>query len=235
MPADVAGFAMAPSGVEIGIMAARQPLQNRVTPFGEIVAVPERGMFMGNRGCLHNGRKELTRRSWTTTRWITCVLEFKERRREVMRPGYYTELFFLDEATAFAAGHRPCAECRRDDYNRFLELWRLVHGGDRRPLADEVDAELHRQRVTDTKDQRRWSSSLDELPSGTMVARKDAPQSALLWDGGRLWGWSPGGYTEAATMAGDTEVDVLTPPSIVRVFAAGYEPAVHNSRFTSTG
>ncbi len=189
-------------------------------------------MFMGNRGCLHNEHKELTQRKWTTTRWITCVLEFKGRRREVMRPGYYTELFFLDEATAFAAGHRPCAECRRGDYNRFMALWREVHSGGGRPRADEVDAVLHAERVTETKEQRRWSSSLGELPGGTMVARKSAAKQALLWDGKRLWTWSPGGYTEAESLAGDAEVDVLTPPSIVRVFAAGYAASIHDSRFT---
>lgn len=205
------------------------PLQNRVTPFAEIVAVPERGMFMGNRGSLHNDHKELTGRKWTTLRWITCVLEFKGRRRELMHPGYYTELFFLDEATAFAAGHRPCAECRRGDYNRFMELWQVVHGGVGRARANDVDAVLHEERVTEEKQQRRWSARLDELPSGTMVARKDAPGTALLWHDGRLWAWSPGGYGAGERPAGGIDVDVLTPPSIVRVFAAGYVPVVHNS------
>ena len=210
-------------------MPGSRPLQNRVTPFGEVVAVPERGMFMGNRGCLHNARKELTDRKWTTTRWITCVLEYKERRREVMRPGYYTELFFLDEATAFAAGHRPCAECRRGDYNRFLDLWRQVHGGSRRPLADEVDTELHAERVTATKQQRRWISPLAKLPDGTMVTRWDDSRRALLWHRQELWEWSPAGYTALGPAAGSVDVEVLTPPSIVRVFEAGYEPVVQPS------
>jgi hypothetical protein len=195
------------------------------------MAVPERGTFMGNRGSLHNDRKELTRRKWTTLRWITCVLEFKGRHREVMRPGFYTELFFLDEATAFAAGHRPCAECRRGDYNRFMELWQVAHGGEHRPRADDVDAVLQEERMTPAKEQRRWSARLGELPAGTMVTRKHAPDRALLWHGGKLWEWSPGGYGAGEEAPAGEKVDVLSPPSIVRLFEAGYAVTIHHSRF----
>lgn len=207
----------------------KHPLQNRVTPFSEIVAVQERGTFMGNRGSLHNAQKELTRRKWTTLRWITCVLEFKGRHREVMHPGYYTELFFLDEATAFAAGHRPCAECRRADYNRFMELWREVYGESRRVRADDADAVLHAERMTEEKVQRRWAARLGDLPDGTFVATKDAAQRALLWHRDWLWEWSPGGYGEGPAVSRETEVDVLTPPSIVKILAAGYSPVVHST------
>jgi hypothetical protein len=208
---------------------ASHPLQNRVTPFGEIVAIPERGLFMGNRGNLHNARKQLTRRRWTTTRWITCVLEFKGRHREVMTPGSYTELFFLDEATAFAAGHRPCAECRRADYNRFIELWMLTHGLSARPRVDAIDAVLQDERVTPSRIQRTWRSRLEDLPPGTMVRRIGESGPALLWWDGRLWPWSPGGYATAQTASLADHVEVLTPPSIAKVFAAGYLPLVHPS------
>ena len=102
-------------------------LQNRVTPFGEIIATPERGAYMGNRGgrIHHNDRQELQTRRWASRQWITCLLEFKGRHRMVMQPNRYTELFFLDEVTAFAAGHRPCAECRRDDFSRFMTAWAI--------------------------------------------------------------------------------------------------------------
>src|SRR5499427_5932894 len=113
------------------------PRQNRVNPLGEIVAAPDRGLFMGNRGCLHDAQGNI-RRAWQLERWIVCLLEFKGRKRRVMTQGHYTELFFLDEATAFAAGHRPCAECRRERFVRFLEIWRSLHPGD--VGADMVDA-----------------------------------------------------------------------------------------------
>src|SRR5271165_1152863 len=117
------------------------PRQNRVTPFGEIVAVPERGTFMGNRGNLHNAEGHI-KRTWQVKRWLVCLLEFKGRKRTVMRPGFYTELFFLDEATALAAGHRPCAECRRERYNDFRKAWQSSHpgtSGSSLPTADEID------------------------------------------------------------------------------------------------
>lgn len=205
------------------------PLQNRVTPISEIVAVPERGLFMGNRGNLHNAHKELTRRRWTTTRWITCVLEFKGRHREVMTPGSYTELFFLDEATAFAAGHRPCAECRRADFNRFVELWMLTHGLAGRPRVEAIDAVLQDERVTPARTQRTWRAHLADLPRGTMMTLPGEGGQALLWWDGRLWPWSPGGYAAARTVSPGEQVEVLTPPSIVQVFAAGYVPVVHPS------
>src|SRR6478609_2709079 len=126
------------------------PLQNRVTPLGELVAAPERGLLYGNRGRLHDAEGRI-RRSFDGTRWIACVLDFKGRRRTpLLQPGRFTELFFLDEATAMAAGHRPCAECRRADYDRFVALWRDRHRG---PAgADAIDVVLHRERLLDGRD-----------------------------------------------------------------------------------
>jgi hypothetical protein len=122
------------------------PRQNRVTPFGEPIATPHRGTLMGNRGCLHDAHERI-RRVCTVTRWIVCVLQFKGRRRPIMRPGHYTELFFLDEVTALAAGHRPCAECQRERYVTFRQHWAAARGIDGRPSADDMDAVLHVERL----------------------------------------------------------------------------------------
>src|SRR6202046_2498085 len=126
------------------------PRQNRVTPFGKIIATPERGTFMGNRGVLHDDQGRI-KRAWQVKRWLVCVLEFRGRHRTVMTPGSYTELFFLDEATALAAGHRPCAECRHERYNVFRHAWQLAHAGTNSsplPTAEEIDRKLHEERIT---------------------------------------------------------------------------------------
>ena len=163
-----------------------RPLRNRVTPLGELIADPARGLVYGNRGCLHDARGEI-RRQWQVKRWIACRLEFKEwQRGPKMQPGRYTELFFLDEATAFAAGHRPCAECRRADYVRFLEL---VGGGG----ADEVDARLHAERL-DGRERRLHTVRAEELPDGAFVLEEGTP---LLVLGERLLEWTPAGYARA--------------------------------------
>src|SRR5437879_1969205 len=119
------------------------PRQNRVTPFGQIVATPERGDFMGNRGVIHD-RDGRIRKPWRVKRWLICLLQFKGEKRAVMTPGLYTELFFLDEATALAAGHRPCALCRRERYNAFRDAW---HVGETRPSAIAIDERLHTERM----------------------------------------------------------------------------------------
>jgi hypothetical protein len=141
------------------------PLQNRVSPLSELIADPARGLVYGNRGCLHDDEGRIRRR-WATKRWIACRLEFRGRRRErLLQPGRYTELFFLDEATAFAAGHRPCAECRREDYVRFGELWRELHPG--HVGADAMDEQLHSERVDPrTRRQRHHEAVPIELPDG---------------------------------------------------------------------
>jgi hypothetical protein len=202
--------------------ATSMPLQNRVTPFGEIAALPGRGLMMGNRGILHDDRRHIVRFS-QTRRWITCVLEYKNIRRTVMRPHSYTELFFLDEATAFSAGHRPCAECRRPDYNRFRDLWATCHGG---PAgAHVIDSQLQTERGGPRRKQT-YTADLRTLPDGAFITLDD--RAWLVW-GANLFAWSDSGYTERRPRPALSEVQVLTPPSIVRVFSAGYRPMVHPS------
>ena len=188
------------------------PRQNRVTPFGHIIATPERGTYLGNRGVLHDSEGRI-RRTWQLRRWIVCVLAFKGRKRQVMTPGHYTELFFLDEATAFAAGHRPCALCRREDYNRFLELT----GADG---ADEIDLRLHAERL-DGNGRRLHRASVTELPDGAFVLRSDEPWLVL---GGELLRWTPAGYTDRRAAEGTAEA--ITPPTLMQVLRSNWEPAV---------
>lgn len=196
------------------------PLRNRVNPFGELIATPARGAFFGNRGCLHDGHGVL-RRNWTTRAWICCVLSFKGRRRNpLMQPGQYTELFFLDEATAFAAGHRPCAECRRADFNRFRAHWAHAAGLEAPPRAPDMDARLHAERGGPGTGGRRLHPLPDDLPDGAFVARGD---DAFLVAGNRLHRWSPDGYADAGPLVRDG-LALLTPPSIAAAFADGYRP-----------
>jgi hypothetical protein len=204
------------------------PLQNRVTPFGAIVATPARGAWMGNRGRLHDDAKRLTHRRWTTRAWIVCRLRFRGRHRPVMAPGRYTELFFLDEATALAAGHRPCAECRRADYVRYRDGWAVGAGADpRRVRADDIDAVLHAERVRPVGDALRLRP-LAGLPDGAFVALADAPDAAWLLHGGRLWRWTPFGY-RAPRPADDRLVALLTPPATVAALAHGYAAQIDPS------
>lgn len=199
-----------------------RPLQNRVTPFGEILALPGRGLMMGNRGILHDDHRHIVRFA-QTRRWITCVLEYKNIRRTVMRPHSYTELFFLDEATAFSAGHRPCAECRRADYTRFRNLWEACH--DEPAGAGTMDARLQSERGGARRKQT-YAAELATLPDGTFIALDD--RAWLLW-GAKLLAWSGGGYTERRRRPALSQAQVLTPPSIVAIFLAGYRPMVHPS------
>jgi hypothetical protein len=200
------------------------PLQNRVTPSGDIIATPHRGLFTGNRGIIHDpATKTLTRR-WAGKAWLTCVCEFRGRRREVMGGRSWTELFFLDEATALAAGHRPCFYCRRDDANRFRTTWEQGNrvGGMRAP---EIDAVLHGERL-DGRSKRLHAlpAPVERLPDGAMVAL--AGESFLIAQGRALL-WSPAGYCEAGTaLAG---ASLLTPPSTLRALSAGYRPLLHPS------
>ena len=207
------------------------PLQNRVTPLGEIVAVPERGTFMGNRGVLHDPDRRI-RRAWQVRRWIVCLREFKGRKREVMNSGRYTELFFLDEATALAAGHRPCAECRRERFNAFRRAWRLANSaseGSPLPTADAIDRRLHAERVGPDRSKRLFRASLADLPDGVFVRHPDWGEEAfLLWNGGLL-AWTVGGYTRHLDRPKRAEVLVLTPESTVAAIRAGYVPEVHSS------
>ena len=200
------------------------PLQNRVTPTGDIIATPHRGMFTGNRGIIHDpATKTLTRR-WASQAWLTCVREFKGRRREVMGGRSWTELFFLDEATALAAGHRPCFFCRCDDAVRFRAAWEEGNGV-RRVLAPDIDAVLHRERLSGGKKRLHpLPVSLAELPDGAMV--QEGTESFLIVQGRALL-WSPAGYYKAQDAVKDAML--LTPPSTLRALLAGYRPVLHKS------
>jgi hypothetical protein len=205
--------------------------QNRVTPFGDIIATPERGTFMGNRGVLHDTPGRI-KRLWQVKRWLVCVLEFRGRMRTIMTPGRYTELFFLDEATALAAGHRPCTECRHARFLDFCNAWRLGHRGQcrsPRPTADEIDRRLHAQRPTANRSKRSFGAVLDELPDGVFVAVPAWGEQAYLVWGDRLLAWSPSGYGNRRRRLRGKEVKVLTPPSTVATIRAGYVPEVHPS------
>jgi hypothetical protein len=202
------------------------PLQNRVTPESEIVAVGARGTMMGNRGGpLHGDDRTLRRRRWVSKQWICCRLEFNGRRRIVMAPSRYTELFFLDEATALAAGHRPCFECRRQEFLFFATLWNGIRGRDGRATVAEMDDVLHAERVDAAGRRPLWRSPWAALPSGTIARHGGAPHLVLS---GWLLPWSHEGYC-AALPRPDGEADVITPPSMAAVLAAGYRPALHAS------
>ena len=204
------------------------PLQNRVTPFGEFVADPARGLFTGNRGCLCDEAGKLARRRWRLKGWITCQLRFKGWRRPVMQPGVWTELFFLDEATALAAGHRPCALCRRAAYNLYRRASARTQGLAAPPKAIEMDVQLHRERIGRDQGKRTFRARLTELPDGTLVRLPGRAHTAMLIREGHLMEWTAGGYVGAQPCP-DRLVDVLTPKTSVMVLAAGYRPLLHAS------
>jgi hypothetical protein len=196
-------------------------LQNRVTPFGELIATPARGLVYGNRGCLHDEIGRIRRR-YAGRRWIACRLRFRGwHRSQLMQPGRFTELFFLDEATAFAAGHRPCALCRREDYVRFSQIWQEVHPGE--VGADAMDTRLHDERLDlATRGQRRHRLPTDPLPDGTFAASGDVAYAVLS---GSRFRWTAAGYVANATRLADP-VELITPPSLVEVLRRGWEPVV---------
>lgn len=182
---------------------------------------------MGNRGgALHDAARQLKRRRWVSRQWICCRLAFNDRRRQVMAPGRYTELFFLDEATALAAGHRPCFECRRQDFLWFAVLWARAHGGDRRAVAGDIDDRLHAERLDPAGGKLTWRAPLADLPSGAFIRLDGQPRLVL---GGHLLAWAPDGYRDPVERPDDRSVDVLTPRATVSVLAAGYCPSLHPS------
>jgi hypothetical protein len=196
--------------------------QNRVLPTGEIVTAPFRGAFMGNRGILHDEGGRLGRARWRHAHWLICELHFKDRRRTVMAPGRYTELFFLDEAVALAAGHRPCAECRRSAFERFRSAWAAASGGDRPPAAT-MDRALHAARLQG-REQRTIETRLAAVPEGAFVRRGSGPP-ALVW-AGRLHAYADDRYGPGEPILPDEIATVLTPKPTLAVLAAGYRPAV---------
>jgi hypothetical protein len=203
------------------------PLRNRVTPFGEIVALPGRGLLTGNRGILHDADRTIVRDS-QVRRWIACRLEFRGRHRGIMSPGSWTELFFLDEATALAAGHRPCAECRHADYQRFKAAWQAsVFGSSGQTAsADAMDVILHAERRVRPWIKRTHTAEFASLPDGAYVG---LDKQAWLVRGDRLLAWSADGYLRRIRRPKSGTVTLLTPPSIVAVLRAGYPAEVHPS------
>ena len=198
------------------------PLQNRVDPFGELFAASARGLFMGNRGGrLHDAQRKLGARRWTSKQWICCRLEFNNRQRKVWGDSY-SELFFLDEVTALAAGHRPCFVCRRKEAERFAALFAP---GKARAHAAAMDEVLHAERLAG-KAKRLHRRNIDTLPDGAMIALDGA---AFAVRGARLLCWTPSGYAKARPRPRGSPVDVLTPPSVVAVLARGYRPIWHPS------
>jgi hypothetical protein len=206
------------------------PLQNRVTPDGEIVADASRGLMMGNRGCLHGPGRALGVSRWRSKLWICCVLDWKGIRRDPMPPGRWTALFFLDEATALAAGHRPCARCRRGDYLGFAAAWRAARRLARPPSAAEMDSVLHSERVDRSRRKVTYLAPPGELPDGVMIRLGGQP---LLLAGGRPRPWSFLGYGPPTGLPETAEV--LTPRSIVAAIAAGYRPLVHPTALAEVG
>jgi PAS domain-containing protein len=202
--------------------------QNRVLPTGDIVALPFRGAWMGNRGILHDGTGRLGRARWRHPHWIICRLDFKARRRPIMAPRRYTELFFYDEAVALAAGHRPCAECRRDAFNAYRSAWAKAHAGGP-PSAAEMDEALHAARI-DRRDRRRatYRAALGTLPDGIFV-RDASGTPSLLWNGA-LHPYLGGGYGSPGRSRPSAEFEVLTPAPSVRALLAGYPVSVRLDR-----
>jgi hypothetical protein len=191
--------------------------QNRVDPFGEIIKTNARGSFMGNRGVIHNTHKEITH-AFKHKAWITCALQFKGRKRTVMSPNRWTELFFLDEATAFAAGHRPCFECRKEDAKRFKSFW--IQGNPQykftmKTSIKEIDEVIHRERIDSKKKKVLHQCTAANIPEGTFVLVNDGP---YLFSKGRLRQWTPFG----SIVMPEGSLTVLTPTSVVNSFRAGY-------------
>jgi hypothetical protein len=194
------------------------PLQNRIDPFGRLMATPARGAWTGNRGVLHGADRQILR-PWRLKAWLICELAFKGRRREVMAPNRWTELFFLDEATALAAGHRPCCECRRAAHLQFRALAAAGRGAVFHRAAD-LDAALHADRLAADGSKRTYREHRDALPEGVFV---EIDAAAWLVRGGRLHRWTPQGYADERPMPGEI-AEVLTPRLTVEAIRAGYTP-----------
>ena len=198
-------------------------MQNRVDPFGHIIKTEARGSLMGNRGVLHNDKQEILR-LFKLKAWLACKLEFNDRKRQIMAPNRYTELFFLDEATSFAAGHRPCFECRRADYLKFKSHW--VKGNPKYHYTEKVaiqkiDNIIHKERLSHNGSKITYEESPDKLPDGTFVLFENNP---YLLAGSLIHSWSPWGYSTGNRLPVIDKISVLTPRSIVNAFIAGYVP-----------
>ncbi|WP_232288506.1 hypothetical protein [Vibrio splendidus] len=199
------------------------PLQNRVSPSGELLADNARGSWLGNRGILHNEKKEIIR-PWKHKNWVLCELNFKERKREVFSQNSYSELFFLDEATALSAGHRPCASCRRQRFDEFKQAWGAAQLSELK--VDEIDKVLHQDRAIRGGKKVTYNEKLENLPNGVFVELEGKPW--LIWRN-ELHEWHPDGYRARADIYGDLNVTVLTPKCMVEIVNAGFIPQVDES------
>lgn len=206
------------------------PLQNRVTPSGQLEAVSAHGAWLGNRGILHDANRRIVA-PWRHNAWVTCRLDFKGRHRAVFSPNRYSELFFLDEATAFSAGHRPCAECQRERYNEFKALWWSANLGatGSKPSITEIDKKLHAERTLRLRGsgQSNYSDQFQHVAAGTFIEIEGMP--FLFWSK-QLYPWSHFGYGRPQPVPPQsTQVRILTPASIVAMFHCGFKPQVHAS------
>lgn len=216
---------------------ANMSLQNRVTPFGEIVENPARGLLMGNRGGrIHDAdTKTLTKRRWASKRWIICVTQFRGRHRQIMAPNSYTELFFLDEVTALAAGHRPCFECQREKAKALAAAYTAAH--DHAPMdADAMDICLHGERLAcSTQSSTLIHEQMKALPIGAMFAQGKRC-FCVAPDGNRQWHIEGYGQTGASSAlqysANNNTYRLLTPPSVITALRAGYQPLFHPTALT---
>jgi len=188
-------------------------------------------MFTGNRGIIHNAYRQIIK-PFVSKAWITCTLNYKNVRRKVMTGRKWTGLFLLDEATAFAAGHRPCAFCRNKDFKIFKALWLQANDGYfgwPNESMKTIDALLHKERMALQTEKHYQTANVSSLPNGTMVALKNNTTNTYLWYGRKLLKWGIEGYEESINALPNTEVCLLTPTSIVRIFKLGYKPVVHPS------
>lgn len=204
------------------------PLQNRVDPWGNILISPYRGTCLGNRGILHNEKKQLIK-NYQHKNWVTCLLEFKGRKRALMSPHHYTELFFLDEATALAAGHRPCCECRRKRYIEFNSYWKKanLNTSSESIKSSDIDKSLHEERMR-LGVKNTYLSKIKDLPDGTIFSNKG---SAYLKLNNMIYLWSLKGYQLQNKTTFPKNVDVLTPKSLVKIFKLGFKPEIHESAY----
>ena len=204
------------------------PLQNRVTPMGDIVAAPERGLFTGNRGIIHDAQsRTLLGRRWSSRTWLICALEWRDIRRTVMGTRSWTELFFLDEATALAAGHRPCSLCRRTAAEAFQAGFPTNEQATTAKAGD-IDRTLHAERLDGRRKRLHdLTSPAADLPDGAMILQDGAPHLILA---GLARPWSLRGY--GGPVVPSDCARLITPPSTVAVLNAGYRPLIHMSAFS---
>ncbi|WP_089605471.1 hypothetical protein [Acinetobacter piscicola] len=202
-------------------------LQNRVDPWGNLIANPSKhAELMGNRGVLHNTERQIIRK-WKLKAWITCLTQFKDTKRVIFAPNHYSELFFLDEATAFAAGHRPCAECQRQRSNQFKILWLETNSSNKKIKLSEIDEQLHLERIDKDQNKITFQAMIKDLPIGTCIEYMNdfvmivAEQHYLLW--------SFDGYKNKIDIEAESIVNVITPKSIVNIFKHGFIPYFHPS------